>query len=79
MKYYRIEEIGTNIFAEDPIIEAKNSRKALEKHLINKKNFDIKKAIHYSDYANYSVWECNEEGGRYADRRKKMFYQVNKK
>jgi hypothetical protein len=78
MKYYRIETIGAGIFVKDPMILAKNSKKALEKYLKQFGKYDIKKAIHYSDYANYSVWECNENGGRYADRRKKIYYLAKK-
>lgn len=74
MKYYSILSIDGGLFEDDKIIEAKNSKNALEKILKCK----VKKIGKY-ERGEYSVVECDNEGRLYRDKRKWVYYKINKK
>lgn len=73
MKYYSILSINGGLLEDDKIIEAKNSKIALEKLLKCK----VKKIRKY-EKAEYSVVECDNEGRLYRDKRKWIYYKINK-
>lgn len=69
MKYYSIDKLSGSLFAKDNIIQAKNSKKALEK-LLNKS------VIRTEQYPTYSVVECDKEGRLHYDKRKWIYYKL---
>jgi len=69
MKYYSIDKIYGSLFADSNIIEAENSKKALEELL-------GKKVIRSEQNPIYSVIECDKEGRLHYDRRKWLYYKL---
>lgn len=69
MKLYSIDTIWGAVFSESHIVEGKNSKDALEKHL-------GKKVIRDEKYPKYSVVECDKEGRLHYDRRKWIYYKI---
>ena len=62
------------LFTEDTLVQARNSKEALEK-VINKKVIRVNS--YYAPF-DYSVMASNEQGHFYRDRRKTVYYNVVK-
>lgn len=71
MNYYLISKSSDSLFADDNLVQAENSKEALEK-FIGKK---VKRVIHNEAF-DYSVYLSNEKGQYYTDRRTHLYYNV---
>jgi len=69
MKYYSIDYIYGSLLVDDNIVQATNSKEAIEK-LLNKK------VIRTEDNPTFSVVECDEKGRLHYDRRKWIYYKL---
>ena len=67
MKYYSIDRIHGSLRATDTIIQAENSKKALEQ-------ITDKPVVRNADSLIFSVVECDEQGRLHYDRRKWNYY-----
>lgn len=66
-------KLSGSLLADNNIIEAENSKQALEK-LLGKK---VKRChAKYDGYAEYSVVQGNEHGQIYGDHRKWVYYKI---
>jgi hypothetical protein len=73
MKWYLITKSSSALFADDNLIQAENSKQALEKYIGKK----VKRVIHNEAF-DYSVYLSNEKGQYYQDRRTHLYYNVIK-
>jgi len=72
MKYYLIEKSSCSLSQDNSVlVQANNSKEALEKYL-NKK---VSRVIHNEPF-DYSVFLSNEKGQYYQDRRTHLYYNV---
>ena len=69
MKWYGIMELWGKLYSDDNVVQAKNSKEALEKYL-------GKKVKRTEDNPQYCVYASNEKGQHYQDRRRDMYYKI---
>lgn len=72
MNWYAIQKTINPLFTEDTLVQAKNSKKALEK-TINKK---VKRVVRNYQPFDYSVRISDELGRSSRDRRTTVYYNV---
>ena len=77
MKFYSIDKIHGSLFSNSDIIEAKNSKNALEKLLEGK--LEGLKVLRTEKNPTFSVIECDEKGLLHYDKRKWLYYSIIKK
>lgn len=77
---YLIDRRGASLFADGNLVEAENSKKALEKYLKEKfKDYHIKvKKCHINEH-HYIVSKSNEKGQVYRDWRTRIPYKIVEK
>lgn len=70
MNYYSIMKSSNSLFADDTVVQARNSKEALEK-MIGKK---VCRVVKYYDKFDYSVMLSDEQGRHNPDRRQTVYY-----
>lgn len=70
--YYSIQPKKEKLFAESPLVFAENSKIALETFTGKK----VIRVMRYKDPFDYCVFLSNQKGFTYADKRKRVYYNL---